>query len=377
MNNKALDCSDLFLEFSDARTYLIERIKLLLYGYDKDVFDKIDFYKDSIYLNPFLFSCLDNGEPDELDFIIGCNSKEATFNYKVNFEGEIYIHGFGVYTFEEKNQKIKIIKKNETFIFFDLNGKELKHNIRFNVTNPQNIEFFNIDHRLINNLFENSTVVSGSHYNNEFNNAMVILAKINPVLFEIITKSVKKVVFFKGSDNSFASIKTHGIIYLNVNDEYGEAYFLDDIVHQSGHVIFNTLTLKDKANFFKPNQNIKSDKDENLEHDLYGRFHGLYTICLSTICLSQALEKKAFAKSQEFEACGRIADNMAKYKRLLEKLVKPEMCTKQGLEWLSIFKRHYDKLREINQWIIQKYDVSNQPYVFNSEIFRESNKTVN
>ena len=55
--------------------------------------------------------------------------------------------------------------------------------------------------------------------------------------------------------NSFATIKAHGMAFFNVyQDEYDEVFFVDDIAHQTGHIIFNVM-IYESNRFFKKDKN--------------------------------------------------------------------------------------------------------------------------
>ena len=59
------------------------------------------------------------------------------------------------------------------------------------------------------------------------------------------------VVFSSPNHNSFAGIMHHGTAYLNTENKIQTPiFFLDDIAHQCGHIIFNVLTL-DTAKYLK------------------------------------------------------------------------------------------------------------------------------
>ena len=56
MNNKIYQISKPFLEIGS--TKLIENIKILLYKKNENIFNYLDFEKDSIYIEPLLFAYL-------------------------------------------------------------------------------------------------------------------------------------------------------------------------------------------------------------------------------------------------------------------------------------------------------------------------------
>lgn len=360
-------------EFDHAELHLIENVKASLYAIDNNIYEKLDFYNDSIYLNPLFFYCLNNKKNDLNEILIGSYSENAKFNIYVDSSGIIYIPNFGVFQLQIKNQMIEVNKTKEAFDFKNLVGNILEYTNTPLKKSQYGMKFFEHTHSFLKPMFSNSKVIHISTYQKKFDAALEIINSVFPSFFNLIIRSVKMVVFFTGKDNSFASLQTHGIIYLNVKKGLSVVSFIDDIVHQSAHVIFNTITLKSKSTFFISNHN-KSNLDNGPGGDnLYARFHGLYTMCFITYCLTKSYKKKIFNGTQNLELVGRIVDNMIKFERLVNLLIKPEDCTKYGLEWFAVFKTVYNNLKMENNKLISNYDVSNQPYVFDFDIFCKSN----
>lgn len=76
--------------------------------------------------------------------------------------------------------------------------------------------------------------------------------------------------------NSFATINAHGIAFFNVyQEEYDEVFFVDDISHQTGHIIMNTFWFKRKEHLIiNENENIKAITQEPQEYrSFYILFH--------------------------------------------------------------------------------------------------------
>lgn len=88
-----------------------------------------------------------------------------------------------------------------------------------------------------NNLFEKNI--------NALTNAFKFIKENSPDQYKLIEENCKKVIMFKTNPNninSFATINAHGIAFFNVyQDEYDEVFFVDDIAHQTGHIILTTF----------------------------------------------------------------------------------------------------------------------------------------
>lgn len=372
-NNIISYTSNLLHNFGESEKNMIESVKTCLYAEDNKIFEKLDFNDDSIYSNPFFFSFLNNSDENILEVLLCCYSQSAEFTIFTNSEGKVYLPKYGEYRLEVENQKVKVYKENDLLIFKDFKQNILKFNkIPTNVS-QHGIQFLEYPHPIIKKLFKNSFLVKSHLYEKYFNSAMEIIDTIFPELFKLIIKSVKKVVFFSGSDNSFATLETHGIIFLNVKEEYNEVFFIDDIIHQSAHVIFNTLTLKTKSKLFSASYYKRALAAKNND-SLYGRFHGLFGMCLITPCLTRCLELKMFEGEKKVELIGRLTDNMSKFNRLVKYLDNPQDLAEEGFRWGFLFNKIYKMVLNKNSKIVQDYDVSNQPYVFDYNIFVKTNK---
>jgi sialic acid synthase SpsE len=129
--------------------------------------------------------------------------------------------------------------------------------------------------------------------------------------FQLIEQCCKKCLLFKTNPkntNSFATINAHGIAFINVyQNEYDEVFFVDDIAHQTGHIILTTL-------FFNRNAIFKIDESQQIEEilkkkdhrDIYILFHALYTYYTTLMCLDDCLTNNVFNEKQKNEAIGRI-----------------------------------------------------------------------
>jgi len=136
-----------------------------------------------------------------------------------------------------------------------------------------------------------------------------------PEYFKLIERYCPRCVIFNtlpSNTNSFAYKRALGISFYNAyQDNYDEVFFIDDIAHQTGHVLMYTM-LFDKDVFFTIDdentsiQSIATPKNVESNRSVEIWFHALYTYYASFICLNAFLEKSDFTKIQRIEALGRI-----------------------------------------------------------------------
>src|SRR5690606_36576558 len=143
-----------------------------------------------------------------------------------------------------------------------------------------------------------------------------------------------------------------GCAFINAfQEEYNEVFFIEDIAHQCGHVIFNTY-LAAKPNIFKidSNSNIASPEEVeqfNEERSLFVVMHAMYTYDSILKCLSNCAENNVFEDHKLHELIGRLAFNCYKFTqdyKLLSQIDtegKSVFFTDEGLLLLGQFLETY------------------------------------
>jgi hypothetical protein len=185
------------------------------------------------------------------------------------------------------------------------------------------------------------------------------------------------VVFSSPNHNSFASISHHGTAYFNIeNNEKSPIFFIDDIAHQCGHVIFNVLTLE-AAKFLKlskdyPLKGFSTNAQEN--RGVYGAFHGLFTYTTILHSLDKVLKSEnLFDEKQCHEALGRMGFYMHKFYLDLKLMNNPEILTRDGLAYHKQFLDGYNTILLEYGKELALLDYSNQPYTFQYDLFNDLN----
>lgn len=206
--------------------------------------------------------------------------------------------------------------------------------------------------------------------------AYSLLQKASPEYCRLLEATNREVAMFSSPDyNSFAAMYYFGTGFLNVEDQpYDEVFFIDDMAHQCGHVLYNTLTLRQS-------DYLAIDKDASLkeisgmewEHrNIYGAFHGLFTYSTIVHCMDQCIEGRLFDERQLKDAIGRIGFYMRKLRFDLDHLGKPEFFTEKGLAYYNMFVEGYrEMLQKYSSLPNPKY--LGQPYTFRYQLFMENN----
>lgn len=366
-------------EINANQTEIINTIKLLIYKENPGLLEKIDFDDDELFLEPLLFSYFnyknDNSLPNDFltEFMQGyfVNKEEVRINYSFNENKIAYLPKLGYYKKNEPSffEPVYIIENSKIEVF------------RHSVTLLRNV-FTDGSGNVIPDLdiiFNNSLFDKNISY---LTNAVSFIKEDSREHYDIIEQCCKKILLFKtnpDNTNSFATIKAHGIAFLNVyQEEYDEVFFIDDIAHQSGHIILTTLFHNRKAIF-------KIDEEQNVEdllklkdhRTVYILLHALYTYYTTLLCLDNSLAKNRFSKRQEKEAIGRIGFYLNKCSNDLNRFEKindlhngiENVLTDEGREIYDIIKQKYSEAVQKWQTTINGFDYSNQTYNFTFKNF--------
>jgi hypothetical protein len=299
-----------------SRTEIVNTIKLLVYKENPLLLEKIDFENDNIFLEPLLFAYF-NSEKDNLfskemlaEIMQGyfLKNEPLQLEHSYNKDGIAYIPNVGYFNpKKEKFEDVFIIKNSS----IELLIHPIIHlNHIFKDFNENNIDEAKI---------EISEPLCNKH-KNALSNAFQYIKTSNTEHFNLIQQCCKKIVLFKTdpkNTNSFATINAHGIAFFNVyQDDYDEVFFVDDIAHQTGHIIMTTI-LFERKNYFIIDENsgiATITKNRSEYRSFYILFHALYTYYTTVLCLNSCLEGKHFNKIQVHEANARIGFYLLKYK---------------------------------------------------------------
>ena len=278
---------------------------------------------------------------------------------------------------------IYIKKKNNILSVTDKYENEIQYKIDPIIYIHSNIEFINKNDRLFENLFidKDEKVIEVDFmdkepYEKDFIKALDILKKYSPPFYNQLILSLKKIIFFRGNSYCFSTIKVHNCIFFNVNESVNDIYFLEHLLHEGGHIIFNNITFESKNDLFKYNHKtlFKDIKGFEKEHgDLYSRFHGIFTHYIISSNFYEFLKKGIYKDDQKIkELEGRFCFDMNKYKISLD-LFSKNILSEKGYRLYYIFLSKFNEIQNNSSISIKTYDLSNQNYMFSFDKLCESN----
>ncbi|PCI93397.1 MAG: hypothetical protein COB15_16480 [Flavobacteriales bacterium] len=386
------------------KSKLINNIKILLYKENENIFEKIDFKNDRIYQEPLLFAYFNSNNSDRttLDTILFgyIKPKFRPKQLQVNSDefGRVYLPNLGWFHTAERKQVFVLTSNLNNDFSLLLNDDEVSFKFEeLEIIEGTSIELLKYPIPLLNQFYYDSQL---NHIEVEIEtiskknivhltNAWAFIKRLIPEQYSLIENIIIKNVVFNVdplSRNSFTTLSANGISFYNAyQDNYNEVFFVDDIAHQTGHVIFYSM-IYEVSEFLKidqttPIETIDLGSQREEARDIYVVFHALYTYYTSFVCLDACLSANVFEDKKKHEALGRMGFYIMKCYHDLNLVENQErfpngskdLFTEKGLiifsEIKSIFKNSVEKWKEE----IQDFDMSNQPYNFTYSKFIELN----
>lgn len=325
-----------------------------------------------IFLNPSFFSVITSPSSQSLinQAAIGLLPTDILNYRKVelrsNKDGVVYIPYLG-YKIEKKNLKFYAEEKY-------LSSKDWISEVTFDQTMIIN-SHSDIFQEL---LFKNKDYTCG--YNSKsyelLLSALKIIKSTSINYYGALKSATKCITLFKSNDvNSFASNSFYGAAFLNTNYGNTLSFFIEDVAHQGGHVVFSSL-VTDPNILFKVKANYSIGKLLNKEdhRDLKTIFHGFFTYSAILECLTNAIESNSLKVNDLKEAYGRIAFSLHRYKADLNNVIQIlDSLSKDGIDWLQKFRIFYEEMCKIHSDKIININMKDQPYNFSLKTFLKYN----
>lgn len=381
---------------------MIDNIKILLYKKDETIFETLDFENDLIYQEPLLYAYFNDKDPEiSLEQILYGYIEPTKRTGKISIStdkfGRVYLPNFGWLHTETNNEKLLLFTNSSEISLFNENQKITFSFEPLEIIENTNVElikypisllkqcYYDVDSNLVEVEIEDITV----KHREDLYEAWNLIKTLAPNHFEIIQKATSKCVIFNVDTylrNSFATKQAQGVGFFNAyQPTYNEVFFVDDIAHQTGHVIFYKM-IYEVENFIKiPSatviQNIKVEDVIIEKRDIYIVFHALYTYYTTFLCLDACLDSKVFVNEKKHEALARICFYINKcYNDLMlveNSEQKPDgIFTEDGMIIYNEIKNMLNLMILKYGEEVKEFDMSNQPYNFTYSKFTELNPFV-
>jgi hypothetical protein len=366
-------------------------LRSLVRDSDQELAEQLETVEDGAFLEPMLCAYFHANNPDvSLRQILFTHIIEACETDRVTVvsdrHGAIYIPGLGYYITRQAGKRIEL-HWNGSARTAELYLDECRVQCSFcelSRINGTEIEVYQSVPQLFVPFFVDpngspvaAELVSGdSSRRKHLEDACDILREHYNDYFENIVNTIRGVIMYSAPHPySFATMGAHGVAFLNSNSESNSVFFLEDMIHQCGHVIFNAATL-DKNRLFTidPDTPLSSVSTLDDYHGtLYEAFHGLYTQTNINHCFNTCREAKVFSGRDKHEMEGRISDDMKRFAGAIYALGQRELYTDLGWQLYEYFRSSFVFLYRLQREVIEQYDTSNQSYIFDYRRFHEKN----
>jgi len=286
-------------QLEEGQGMFCDSIKTALYQEDQSIFEQLDFYNDVIFLEPMLFRYCTQKEAktSKEQFIFGYYNKKhrpISFEVQTNGKGVIYLPNYAYLKTGIPNRSLRLnydiktesvlLKKEKEVINFEFESLEYLEIIP-EVEITSSIDCYSaelisawprVSQKAIDKvLYEDS--VNVNLFKSAIEEAFRLLKTYFIDEFERYASTTRRIVLFSSSElRNFATRESHGTIYLNVNKASSVAFFLEELIHQCSHTIFNAMTC-DTQTFFLVNCDLPvGDFIEGYDfRTLYSALHGL------------------------------------------------------------------------------------------------------
>lgn len=360
---------------------LKDKLKLALYKKFPLFYDYVDFYNDSVFSEPILFTYLLSPNNNiDIKFLYIKYSSTNSFKITINKADKnfAYFPGAGRLNISDQLEYL-MISDGECFINGDPEKKIELNDEKFLNNGTRIYDYIHSDWTTFFNHDEKITIGNNNWRSSDIdvlNRSYAIIEKYNPSFYKLLIHQVKNVVLFEGESNCFATILAHHTIFLNSTDPLDIIYTLDHILHEGSHVIFNTYTINSKNDLFVMNyksllSDFTGDKDDT--GILYDRFHGLYTQYNINSNMSLYIDNNTFQGTDHLHLLARFCSNMLKFGLALEAFNIRENYQIFGWELYCKFRERHQKLFNVYKEIIEEFNFSQQSYVFNFDTFLSDN----
>lgn len=350
---------------------MINTIKTLIYQDQASLLEKLDFEDDTTFLEPLLFVYFNSKKlnifPKEIlnEIIQGYFREKEPLEIKHSYNKNsiAYIPKIGYF---EKNsptpiesileiEGLEVVKE-----LHPLMHRYLFESYKGEITNP------NPNYKSV-----------WSKHKNTLSQALFILKNQTPNFHKDFLQANKKIFIH---DNpkilNFTSKETLGMLFFYATPKATLMYFIEELIHQGAHNMLYHYTFNEKE-FFKidaRNTFLRDLTGQEWDYrDVYGAFHGVYTIYKRLECYDLLLQKNVLKDKDKHELLGRLTDQFPRFHTGLELLNLDEVYTEKG-------KAFYLELDEKCAAILYKYnklrsefDLSNRDLDFRYEDFSKLN----
>ena len=206
--------------------------------------------------------------------------------------------------------------------------------------------------------------------------ALEQIKRLSDIYWSALSCSTRDIVFFRSETrNSFASLSGYGASFVNlIDNNISTSFLIEDIVHQSGHIIFSSIDAT-RQRFLAKSADTALDQytDAGMDHrTIYTALHGLFTEAMIAMLLDKY---SADINGGEYEeSIGRLSFILGKFGRDLNNMRQRDLYTHDGWALIQYFRKSFDELCTRRGGELQKLKLGDQGYTFNLSKYLLANR---
>lgn len=354
------------------QTEIIEITQLLLYKEFSSLLEKLNLEDDKTFSEPLLFAYFNskkhNSFPKEAleELMQGYFTQKEPLKveHSYNKNNVAYLPNIGYFKKEQSVPFEPVLEIEGLEVIKELHPLMHRYLFEFykgHITNP------NPDYESV---WKNHIAT--------LEKALKLLKEYTPNYFKEFQSANKKIFIHNNPKIlNFTSIETLGMLYFYTTPNSSTLmYFIEELIHQGAHNILYHITF-DKKDFFKidaPNTIMRDlTKQEWDYRDVYGAFHGVYTVYKRLECYDILLQKNVLKEQDKHELLGRLTDQFPRFRTGLELLNLDEVYTEKGKAlYLELDKKCENILNKYSR-LKNEFDLSNRDLDFRYEDFCKLN----
>ncbi|HEX8903233.1 MAG TPA: hypothetical protein VF771_00165 [Longimicrobiaceae bacterium] len=385
-----------FLDFIDrgvasGQRTLADSVRSLLCACAPELFEALDLQDDALFLEPLLFAWLSAPAPavplEQLLFgYLADDAKPSSVEVRCDRAGVAFLPRLGEVATGLPGAALRLDwdAARREFVFSSHGTAVRAAPERLHTVAGGRVEVFRRENPLLGRLFVDEQGDAGEVEVDGIARAQLanlaagfgLLARCHPRYSRNVLDVTRRVMIFSSPGlNSFAAMSAHGVAFLNTAPEASPVFFLEDLAHQCGHLVFGAMTLE-------TGEYLKVPAETPLQHftgvpgerrTVYETFHGVFTEAVMFQCLDACWEGGCQTGAGAHELRGRMAAVLRRFGGDLRSLARPGVFTEAG-EW--VFQNLVEAFNDAGEkrWeMLRGLDLSNQPYNFSYACFAELN----
>ncbi len=378
-------------ELEISQETLADVIKMLLHEKSQSLFEKLDFYNDSIFLEPLLFTKLQGlCKTYSLDQILygylSKDSKPERINVFIEKNNYVYLPNIGFLELLEETGTsfIDLVSDKEGNFNLDFKGKKVDYKLN-TLQEIENTEILVLPQNItpLDSFFKNANneKIEKVEIQNTVNTKISFLNKafeINQQHFKehhnLIRNVGRMVVLFNNNNvRSFAAKPIHGVGFFSVWEDNCEIFFFVELAHQFDHNILNSITTE-ANDYFKidintPLKDLNGNQYE--QRTFFNALHGLHETAMIGTYLERLYDKQIFYGINQHEILCRLSDNQDRHLTGLHQILNlNNVFTKKGLQLYELLHESCNDIMTRKGDLINSFRIDDKkPFVFNHDFY--------